>query len=37
MCDSHEGQVPAFELEVALAAAVVAAAAVSQSSDLLSA
>ena len=41
MCDSHEGQVPAFESETALAAAVAAvaaaAAAVSQSSGLLSA
>ena len=43
MCDSHEGQVPAFESEIALAAAVAAVvavvvvAAVSQSSGLLSA
>ena len=42
MCDSREGQVPAFESEIALAvavavAAVAAAAAVSQSSGLLSA
>ena len=34
MCDRHEGQVPAFEPKIALAAAV---AAVSQSSGLLSA